>query len=133
MSVQARTVLWLMREYRLVTPPSGSASSATVRPGTRRPAAPGAHIPSRSRASLALLRRLCAQPGAGWPPLRAGGRGAGLGVGAARDRGEHDSDDPPAEILGLFAAFALSDGGSDYLGKGEIEGIRRRGKGGRGC
>ena len=30
--------------------------------------------------------------------------------GAARDRGEHDSDDPPAEILGLFAALALRDG-----------------------
>ncbi len=34
--------------------------------------------------------------------------------GAARDRGEHDSDEPPAEILGLFAALALRAGGGGF-------------------
>ncbi len=43
--------------------------------------------------------------------------------GAARDRGEHDSDDPPPAILGLFAALAQHDGGvgggGDFLQGGE--------------
>ena len=45
--------------------------------------------------------------------------------GAARDRGEHDSDDPPAEILGLFAALALRDGGADNRAEDEDTGLMR--------
>jgi hypothetical protein len=51
--------------------------------------------------------------------------------GAARDRGEHDSDDPPPEILGRLAALARQHGGAD-IGGGD-EGLVRRGQGGGGA
>ena len=90
--------LWLMREYRL-TARDATVWLRLVRPGTRRPSGLVANIAPRSHVSLALLGRLCAQPGAGGPPLRPGARGAGVGrrAGSRRARlGRPAGGDPGA-------------------------------------
>ncbi len=44
---------------------------------------------------------------------------------AARDRDEHDSDDPPPEVQGLFAALTLRDDGwGGGRGRNTVAGMR---------